>query len=123
MSSMDPMKDDFWTRYGTKQRTLLRPSHFKRLLNTKSSSLMRQITQGTMYNSSYGQILRHFITTADSSSPATTKTKSLNHFTPDVPSLILQQPQKIVQRSQHPSSNVSNKSLLQRVLNLITRSW
>jgi len=59
---------------------------------------MRQITQGTMYNSSYGQILRHFITTADSSSLAITKTKSLNHFTPDVPSLILQQPQKTVQR-------------------------
>ena len=34
-------------------------------------------TQPTMYNSSYGRILRHFITTADSSSPATTKTESL----------------------------------------------
>ena len=123
MSSMDPMKDDFWTRLETKQRTLLRPYHFKRLLNTKSSSLMRQITQGTTYSSSYGQILRHFITIADSSSPAITKTKSSNHFTPDVPSLILPQPQKTDHVSQHPSSKDSSKSWMQKVLNLITRSW
>jgi len=39
MSSTGLMKDDFWTRYGTKQKTLLRPYHFKELVNTKSSSL------------------------------------------------------------------------------------
>ena len=122
MSSMDPMKDDF--RHGRNQaKNFASTVSLQRLLNTKSSSLMKQITQGTMYSSSYGQILRHFITTADSSSPATTKTKSSNHFTPDVPSLILPQPQRTDHESQHPSSNVSSKSWMQKVLNLITRSW
>ena len=37
MSSMDPMKDDFWTQLGTRQRTLLRPYHFKAMVNQKSS--------------------------------------------------------------------------------------
>ena len=37
-----------------------------------------------MYNSSYGRLLRSLVATADSSLPATTKTKFSNHFIPDV---------------------------------------
>ena len=55
---------------------------FKQLQNTKSSSLMRQITQPMMYNSSYGRLLRSLVTTADSSLPVTSKTKFSNHFIP-----------------------------------------
>ena len=50
--------------------------------NTKSSSLMRRITRPMMYNSAYGRLLRSLLVTADSSLPATTKTKSSNHFIP-----------------------------------------
>ena len=57
----------------------------RQLLNTKSSSLMRQITQPMTYNSSYGHLLRSLVATADSSSPATTKTKSSNPFIPVAP--------------------------------------
>ena len=39
--SMDQMKDDFLTLYGTKQRILHRPYHFKQLVNQRSSLLMR----------------------------------------------------------------------------------
>ena len=54
----------------------------KQLQDTKSSSLMKLITHPTMYNSAYGRLLRSLLVTADSSSPATTKTKSSNHFIP-----------------------------------------
>jgi DNA polymerase III delta prime subunit len=60
MLSTDPTKDVSWILYGTKRRTLLRPSHLRDLLNTKSSSSMRLITQATTYNSYYGRILRLF---------------------------------------------------------------
>ena len=66
-------------------RTLLRPFRFRQMLDTKSSSSMKQITQGTTYNSSYGQILRRFITTVGSFSHVTTKIRSLNPSTRDVP--------------------------------------
>ena len=66
----------------TAQKISLRPSHFRRLLDTKSSSSMKLITQQTTYNSSLGRLLRSFIATADSSLPATSKTKSSNHFIP-----------------------------------------
>ena len=68
------------------RRTLLRPYRFRLLQDTKSSSLMRQITQPQMYNSPYGRLLRSLLVTADSSSPATTKTKSFNRFIVGVPS-------------------------------------
>ena len=48
--------------------------------------------------------------TADSSSPATTKTKSSNHFIPDAPSLNLESKEPIV-NPLHPSSNVSKQIL------------
>ena len=82
MSSMDPMKDDSLIRSEILRRISLRPSRFRRLLDTKSSSSMKQITHQTTYNSSLGRLLRSFIATADSSLPATTKTKSSNHFIP-----------------------------------------
>ena len=95
----------------------------RQLQNTKSSSLMRQITQPMMYNSSYGRLLRSLVATADSSSPATSKTKSSNPSTPDAPVLIFQPIPKTNPNSQHSSSNDSKKSWVQRVLNMITRSW
>ena len=82
MSSMGPMRDDSWILSETMRRISLRPYRFKQLQNTKSSSLMRQITPPTMYNSAYGRLLRSLLATADSSLPATTKTKSSNHFIP-----------------------------------------
>ena len=82
MSSTDPMKDDSSIPSEILRRISLRPSRFLQLQNTKSSSLMRQITQPMMYNSSYGRLLRSLVATADSSSPATSKTKFSNHFIP-----------------------------------------
>ena len=124
MSSMDPMRVDSWTRYGIKPKTLLRPSHYLQLTrSTRSSLLTRLITRPTTYNSSYGRILRRFITTVDSSSPATTKTKSSNHSTVDVPLLTSLLTENKNQQSLQSSSVVSKKSWVQKVLNLITRSW
>ena len=79
---MDPMRGDSWILSETMRKTSLRPSRFRQLQNTKSSSLMRQITQPMMYNSSYGRLLRSLVATADSSSLATLKTKLSNHFIP-----------------------------------------
>jgi hypothetical protein len=84
MSLTDPTKDVSWILYETRQRTLLRPFRFKELIDTKSSLSMKLITQATTYNSCYGRILRHFIATADSSSPATTRIKSSNPSIPGV---------------------------------------
>ena len=86
MSLTDPTRDDSWTLSGIMRRTSLRPYRFRQLLNTKSSSLMRQITRPQMYNSPYGHLLRNLLVIADSSSPATTKTKSSVPSTPDVQS-------------------------------------
>ena len=85
MSSMDPMKGGSWILSETMRRTSLRPSRLRQLLNTKSSSLMRQITQPTMYNSSYGHLLRNLVATADLSSLVTTKTKLSNPSIPVAP--------------------------------------
>ena len=123
MSSMDPMRDDSSILSETMRRISLRPSRFRQLQNTKSSSLMRQITQRTTYNSSYGRLLRSLVATADSSSPATTKTKSSNPSTPVVQSSSSESKAETNLPSQHPSSNVSSKSWIQKALNMITRSW
>ena len=81
------------------------------------------ITPPTMFNSSYGRILRRFMETVDSSLPVTTKIKSLNPSTRDVPLLNSElQEVKNLQSQQH-SSSVSKKSWIQKVLNMITRSW
>ena len=101
----------------------LQPFRLHQLQNTKSSSLMRQITQPTTFNSSYGRLLRSLVVTADSSSPATTKTKLLNLFTPDVPSSSLESKERTTRELQHLSSSVSKLSWMKRVLNMITKSW
>ena len=89
MSSMDPMRGDSWILSEIMRRTSLRPFRLRQLLNTKSSSSMRQITHPMMYNSYLGRLLRNLPVTADSSSPATTRTKFLNLSIPVVPSLNL----------------------------------
>ena len=123
MLLMDLTKDDFWTRYGTRQRTLLRPSHFLRVMqNTKSSSLMRLTTQPTMYNSFCGLILRRFITTVDSSSLATTRTRSSNPYTLDVQSLSSVSKGKKKPSWQDPSSSVYRTSWMRKVYNTILKS-
>tara|TARA_B100000085_G_scaffold10710_1_gene9265 strand:+ start:2494 stop:3060 length:567 start_codon:yes stop_codon:yes gene_type:complete len=54
----------------------------RQLLNTKSSSLMKQITQPTTYNSSYGRLLRSLVETVDLSLPVITRTRLSNRFIP-----------------------------------------
>ena len=123
MSSMDPMKDDFWTQLGTRQRTLLRPYHFKAMVNQKSSLLTKRTAQPTMYNSSYGRILRHFITTADSSSPVTTKTESLDPLHSRCAVVEFSTPAK--SKPKLASSFFGrgiNKSWIQRILTMIRKS-
>ena len=121
MSSMDPMRVDSSILSATMRRTSLRPFHLQQLLNTKSSSLMRQITQRTTYNSSYGRLLRSLVVTADSSLPATTKTKSLNPSTPVVLSSSLESKQRTNQNSQQTFSTVSGLYLRRRLLNMIQK--
>ena len=123
MSSTDPMRDDSWILSETMRKTSLRPSRFHQLQNTKSSSLMKQITQPMMYNSSYGRLLRSLVQTADSSLPATTKTDWSSHFTPGARVLTFPPIQQTDQDSQHNSSQDSKKSWIQKVLNMITKSW
>ena len=101
----------------------LRPSHFKQLADTKSSSSMRLITQQTTYNSYLGRLQRSFLATADSSLPAISKTKSSNHSTPDAPVLIFQPIPKANPNSPQPSSKESKKSWIQKLLIMITKYW
>ena len=81
------------------------------------------ITQQTTYNSYLGRLQRSFLGTADSYSPATSKIKLSNPSTPDAPVLTFQPIPKVNPHSPPPSSKDSKKSWIQRVLNLITRSW
>ena len=118
MSSMDPMKGDSLIPSETMRRTSLQPFRLHQLQNTKSSSLMRQITQPTTFNSSYGRLLRSLVATADSSSPATIKTKLLNLFTPAAPSSSLESKERNDKKLQHLSSNVSKLSWMKKVLNM-----
>ena len=122
MSLMDPTRVDSSILSETMRRTSLRPSHLRQLLNTKSSSLMRQIIQPTTYNSSYGRLLRSLVATVDLSSPATTRTKSLNLFTPGVRSLIFQSLLSKDLPLQQISSKDSNKSLNWSKLSSIQKS-
>ena len=72
---------------------------------------------------SYGQILRRFITTVGSFSHVTTKIRSLNPSTRDVPLSSLESKEEKKHKLLQDSSVVSNKSWIQKVLNMITRSW
>ena len=75
---MDPMRDDSLIPSEIMRKTLLRPYRLRQILNTKSLSLTKLTTHPTMYNSCYGRLLRSSLAIADSSLPATTKTKSSN---------------------------------------------
>ena len=123
MSSMDPMKDVFSIRSETMRRISLRPFRLQQILNTKSSSSMRLTTQQTTYNSYLGRLQRSFLATADSSLPAISKTKLSNLSTPDAPVLTFPPIPKANPNLPPNSSKESKKSWIQRLLNLITRSW
>ena len=122
MSSTDPMRGDSWILSETMRKTSLRPSRFRQLQNTKSSSLMRQITQPMMYNSSYGRLLRSLVGTADSSSLATLKTKLSNHFIPVAQWLNSELGESKNQQLQQPSTNESNKFSMQKESSTTTKS-
>ena len=123
MSSTDPTKVDSLIMSATMRRTSLRPFRLQQLLNTKSLSLMRQTIRPTTYNSVFGHLLRNLLVTVGSFSHVTTKIKSLNPCTRDVPLSSLESKEKTDSPLPPSSSNVSNKSWMQKVLNMITRSW
>ena len=122
MSSMDPTRVDSSILSETMRKTSLRPSHFRQMLNTKSSLLMKVITRATMFNSSYGRLLRNLLVIADSSSPATTRTKSSNLSIPDVPSSTSQSKEKKRPSWQYPSSSVYRTSWMRRASDMIRKS-
>ena len=119
---MDPMKVDSLILSETMQRISLRPYRLHQLLNTKSSSLMKQIIQPQTFNSSYGRLLRSLVATVDSSLPATTKTKSFNQFIPDALSLISQSKVNKKLSWQNPSSSVYKISWMKKTFNMIKKS-
>ena len=80
-------------------------------------------TQPTTYSSSYGRILRHFITTADLFSPATIRTKLSNHSTPDVQSSSLDSQTSRDQQSPQSSSSDSKESWIKRLLSMMRKYW
>ena len=123
MSSTDPMRDDSLIPSEIMRKTSLRPYHLRQILNTKSLSLTKLTTHPMMYNSSYGRLLRSSLAIADSSSPATTKTKSSNHFIPVAQWLNSELGEETVKPLPPSSSKESKKSWIQKVLNMITRSW
>ena len=118
MSSMDPMKDVFLIRSEILQKISLRPYHFKQLANTKSSSSMKLITQQTTYNSYLGRLQRSFLATADSYSPATSRTKSLNPSIPVVPSLSFPLEESKNLSLPRNSSNEYRPSWIRRILDM-----
>jgi hypothetical protein len=122
MSLMDPMRVDSLILSETMRKTLLRPYRFRQMLNTKSSSLTRQITQGTTFNSSLGRLLRSLLVIADSSLPATTRTRLSNPSTPDVPSSTLGSREKKKPHWQDPSSSVYRTSWMRRASDMIKKS-
>ena len=121
MSSMDQMKDDSLILSETMRRISLRPSRFRQILNTKSSSLTKLTTQPQMYNSVLGRLLRSSLAIADSSSPATTKTKSLNLSIPVVLSLNLESVENKNNSLPHNFSSDSKKFWDLSTLNMTTK--
>ena len=122
MSSMDPMRGGFLIRYATKLKTSLQQSHFKQTVSTKSSLLMKQITRATMSSSFLGQTLKRFTTTVDSSSPAITRTKSLNLSTADVQWSISELEERKSKKLQEDSLLGSKRSLIKKKLSTIKES-
>ena len=78
MSLMDRMKAGFSTLFGTTPKTSQQQSLYHLRQSIKSSSSTRQTIPLPTYNSFLERVLRNSQTTADSSLPATTKTKSLS---------------------------------------------
>ena len=70
-----------------------------------------------------GRLLRSLVVIAGSSLHVTLKTELSNHSTQDVPSLNLESKEKIDKQLLLSSSKESKKSWVQKVLNMITRSW
>ena len=122
MSSTDPTKVDSSILSEIMRKTSLRPSHFLQMLNTKSSSLTKQITQPMMYNSSCGLLLRNLVGIAGSSSPVTTKTKSLNLSTPDVLWSSLGSEERKKLSWQDPFSSVFKTSWMRKASAMIRKS-
>ena len=82
---------------------------------------MRRITHPTMYNSAYGRLLRSLLVTADSSLPATTKTKSSNHFIPVAQWLNSESKEKKEQKLPTVSSLDFEKSSTEKEFNTKTK--
>ena len=114
---------DYYVMSETMRRISLRPSRFRQILNTKSSSLTKLTTQPQMYNSVLGRLLRSSLAIADSSSPATTKTKSSNHFIPVAQWLNLELEEKKDNNLQEDSSKDSKKSWIRKVLDMTKEYW
>ena len=121
MSSMDRMKVASSILSETMRKTSLAPYRFRHLQNTKSSSLMKQITRPQMYNSHYGRLLRSLLVIADSSSPVTTRTKSSLPSIPDVQSLTSLSREKIDKSWLPSSSKDSNTSWIKSLLDMSRR--
>ena len=123
MSLTDPTRGDSLILSETMRRISLRPYHFRQLMqNTKSSLLTKLTTQPTMYSSSYGLILRHFITTADSSLPATIRIKSSNHSIQGVLWLSSVSKEKKKLSWQDYSLSVSKTSWIRKASSMIQKS-
>ena len=86
----------------------LRPSRFLQLLNTKSSSLTKQITHQTTFNSLClkKNLLRSLLVTVASSSPVTTKNKIIQPLHSRCGSWILLS----VEKTNNPSPSSSKES-------------
>jgi len=112
------MRDVFSIRSETMRRISLRPSAFRQLLNTKSSSLTKLTTRPQMYNSPYGRLLRSLLVTADLSSPVTIKTKSYLPSILDVPSSTSPSKEKTELNSPVSSSKDSNRSWIKKLLDM-----
>ena len=99
MLSTDQMKDDSLIQSEITPKTSHQqfPSHL--IVDIKSLSSTRQTTPPQMSSSYLEHLSRNFPQTVDSSSPATTRTKSLNPSTPGVQSLNLESQQNKNQQS------------------------
>jgi hypothetical protein len=102
-------------------KILHRPYHYLADQNTKSSLLTKLTTQPQMYNSLYGQTLRHFMVTVGLFSPVTTKTNSSNPCTPGVQWLTFPSQEKKRNNWQEPSTTVSGLYLRKKAYNMIQR--
>ena len=123
MSSTDPMRDVFSIRSETMRNLSLRPSRFLQMQNTKSSSLMKLDNTSNDVQLLLRAFIEEFAGNCRFIFTCNYKNKILEPSTPDVPSLSLESKEKIVKPLPPSSSSDSEKSWMQKVLNMITRSW